>query len=304
MAETANILEGSEEECAAARLSANADYRVLRRMRAVTRFHVPVGDLDASATRVGAVLDVETTGKDRNSDKIIELAVQRFRFDALGRIVELGTPKIWREDPGVPLDPAITKLTGLTEGDLAGQAIDDRVATSVLRNADVIIAHNAAFDRPFVERRLESARGHPWACTMEGLDWLDLGFDGRALAHLVAQCGWFYEAHRAENDVLAVLYLLAHQTSDGETILKKLIARAEQPTWQINAVGAPYDMKDRLKGRGYRWNPDLGFWWTEVCSEALEAEKAWLATEIYLGRREPAITERTWHSRYSQDAFA
>lgn len=299
MANTSEILEGADAESLATRLLSSGDFRVLRRMQPVTRFHVSVDEFDAPTLRVGAVVDVETTGKDKGSDKIIELAVQRFRFDELGRIVEVGTPKIWREDPGKPLDPVISKLTGLTDEDLVGQSIDERVATLVLCKADVIIAHNASFDRPFVERRLESVRGRAWACTMDGLDWLELGFDGRALAHLVAQCGWFYEAHRAENDVLALLYLLAHQAADGETVLKKLVERAEQPSWQVNAVGAPFDMKDRLKARGYKWDPDLGFWWTEIGNDRLEAEKGWLSSEIYLGRREPAITERTWLTRYS-----
>jgi DNA polymerase III subunit epsilon len=55
---------------------------------------------------------------------------------------------VWREDPGIPLDPKITKLTGLTSSDLAGQAIDEAAAVEILSSADIIVAHNAAFDRP------------------------------------------------------------------------------------------------------------------------------------------------------------
>ncbi|MFX4088082.1 3'-5' exonuclease [Sphingobium yanoikuyae] len=201
-------------------LSTHPDYRVQRRLVPVTHFHVAD---PLSSSRIGVAIDVETTGLDRETDQIIELAVQRFRFDDRGRIIQVGMPRVWREDPGIPIDPKITKLTGLAAEDLAGHSINHAMAVDILSSADIIVAHNAAFDRPFVDRRLPAIAGKPWACSMAELDWLELGFEGRGLAHLVSQCGWFYEGHRAENDILALLYLLSHGLPDGETLLAKLI---------------------------------------------------------------------------------
>lgn len=133
---------------------------------------------------------------------------------------------------------------------------------------------------------------------MADLDWLELGFEGRGVSHLVAQCGWFYEAHRAENDVLALLYLLAHQTASGETILKKLVKCAEQSTCRVHAIDSPFDSKDRLKARGYRWDAVMKYWWREVAHAELEAEQAWLRSDVYTSWGEPAGHEVTWHSRY------
>ncbi|KAK0350437.1 hypothetical protein LTR94_029049, partial [Friedmanniomyces endolithicus] len=246
---------------AAELLSAHPDFRIQRRLLPVTAFHEAA---PLVPSRIGVAIDVETTGLNHDADRIIELAVQRFRFDAQGRIIQVGVPRVWREDPAMPLDPRITMLTGLTEEDVAGQAIDDAAAVDILASADIIVAHSAAFDRPFVDRRLPAVAGKPWACSMADLDWLELGFEGRALAHLVSQCGWFYEGHRAENDILALLYLLSHGLLDGETILAKLIACSEQPTWRVNAVDAPFDSKDRLKARGYRWDAALRFWWRSI----------------------------------------
>ncbi|KKW93809.1 3'-5' exonuclease [Sphingobium chungbukense] len=276
-------------------LSRHPDYRVQRRLAPVTYFHE--ADPQASS-RIGVAIDVETTGLDRETDRIIELAIQRFRFDKAGRIIQVGVPRVWREDPGIPIDPKITRLTGLSADDVTGQAIDDAVAVEILSSADIIVAHNAAFDRPFVDRRLPVIAGKPWACSMAELDWLEFGFEGRALAHLVSQCGWFYEGHRAENDILALLYLLSHGLPDGETILAKLIVCSEQPTFRVNAIDAPFDAKDRLKSRGYRWDAALRFWWRSVREEESDAERAWLLSDVYGGYGEPAFIPVTACERY------
>lgn len=282
-------------ERAADALSGHPDYRVLRWLVPVTAFH----DADPWVpNRIGVAVDVETTGLDRDSDKIIELAVQRFRFDDLGRVIQVGVPRVWREDPGTSIDPRITKLTGLTADDLAGQAIDEAAAVEILASADIIVAHNAAFDRPFIDRRLPAIAGKPWACSMAELDWLELGFDGCALAHLVSQCGWFYEGHWAENDILALIYLLAHGLPDGETILAKLIACSEKPSYRVNAIDAPFDAKDRLKSRGYRWDSALRFWWKAIAEADREAEEAWLLSDVYVGHGSPAFLTVTAAERH------
>jgi DNA polymerase-3 subunit epsilon len=290
-----NALSAATLDRAADLLDAHPDFRVLRRLRPADWLFSgkPQGEL-----RVGVSVDVETTGLDHDKDRIIELAIQRFRFDAWGRVTQLGKSRVWREDPGVPLDPRITMLTGLTNEDLANQAIDVDAAVEILASADIIVAHNARFDCPFVDRRLPAIAGKAWACSMAELDWLELGFDGRALGHLVSQCGWFYEGHRAENDILALIYLLAHTQPDGETILSHLMARSAEPRYRINAVEAPFEAKDMLKAKGYRWDPTLRFWWTTVSSEELETHRAWLLHEIYNGRGMPAVFPEFANERY------
>jgi DNA polymerase-3 subunit epsilon len=56
-------------------------------------------------------------------------------------------------------------------------------------------------------------------------------------------------------------------------------------TW---AEGSPFDMKDVLKVRGYRWNDGTDgrpkAWWMKIDEEAFEAELAFLRREVY--RRE------------------
>ena len=282
-------------ERAARFLESSGDYRVLRKLRPVTGFHAPIPDAEY---RVGVAIDVETTGLDCSTDRIIELAVQRFRYDLAGRIVEVGQPRVWREDPERALDPIITRLTGLTDDMLKGQVIDDEMALEILASADLIVAHNAGFDRPFVDKRLPGVAGKAWACSLAEPDWLDLGFDGRALAHLVSQCGWFYEGHRAEADILALIYLLAHDLPDGRTVMSHLMAASERPSFTVNAVDAPFDSKDRLKARGYRWNPVLRFWSRDIPEVERDAEEAWLKADVYAGHGAPAFLAVSACDRY------
>jgi DNA polymerase-3 subunit epsilon len=248
---------------------------------------------------IGCALDVETTGLDHSRDAVIELALQRFWADERGRIVVAGRPHSWLEDPGQEITPEVTRLTGLAGPDVAGRSIVDPIAASLIADADFVVAHNASFDRPFVERRLPFAAGGRWVCSMRDLDWRERGFEGRTLSHLLAQMGWFYEAHRAQTDVTALLHLLDHSLDDGGTVLRALVLSASQPTWLIEAVGAPFEAKDPLKARGYRWNSSTRLWSREVPLAACEDEIGWATMEVYGGLGKPVARRVSWNERYA-----
>jgi DNA polymerase-3 subunit epsilon len=55
-------------------LGTHPDYRVQRRLGPVTHFHAASPE---ASSRIGVAIDVETTGLDRETDRIIELAIQR-----------------------------------------------------------------------------------------------------------------------------------------------------------------------------------------------------------------------------------
>ncbi len=286
----------------AERLERDGNHRVLRRL-SITEGLTGAGG-ENTATSIGLAIDVETTGMDVAADVIIELAIRRFRFDELGRIVKIDRAWSWRENPGRALDDEIVRLTGLTDADLLGQEIDDDAAVRLLRSADIVIAHHAAFDRKFVERRLPDAAGQAWCCSCREIDWAAAGFDGRALGWLVAQAGWFYDGHRAESDVDAVLALLRHELTEGRTVLADLMDSANCPSVRVEAVGADFHVKDALRLRGYRWNSEDRVWWKEVQAQRLMDEEFWLARNVYAPECRPRalgprLTELTARERYT-----
>jgi len=285
-----------ETDVVARALNRHDDYRVLRRIKRMER-RPPTGA--AASGLVGVALDVETTGLDHRCHEVIELAMQRFRLDQHGRIVETGRPRTWFEQPSEPIPPEITEITGIADPDVAGRSISDGEATGLLLGSDFVVAHNAAFDRPFVEKRLPLAAGRAWACSLQDIDWRELGFEGRTLSALLAQIGWFYDAHRAEVDVTALLHLLDHPLDTGSTVVGRLLDHAGRPSWIVEAKDAPFSAKDVLKQRGYRWDSDRRIWVATVPDGAVRDEVEWATLMLYGGRREPDFRRVDWHQRYA-----
>ncbi len=83
--------------------------------------------------------------------------------------------------------------------------------------------------------------------------------------------------------------------------------QARAPSWRFRAVGAAFDLKDRLRARGYRWDATAKNWWREVPDSRRSEEEWWLAGHVYsvdanpkaLG---PLIERVTWHERYAPSA--
>ena len=263
-------------------LEAHPDYKVLRRL-------VPRNDwcpAPDSGTRRVIVLDTETTGLDARNERIIELAMLSVRVDtATGLPVGAVTTYESFEDPGKPIPPAITEITGIDDSMVRGQRIDDARVAELVEAADLIVAHNAGFDRPFVEARLPVFATRAWNCSFAGIDWKKEGSGSAKLEFLAHERGWFYDAHRALVDCHALLQVLAAPLGDGQSGLARLIEGAGQNRYKLRATGAPFEAKDALKSRGYRWDNENRVWWTSLTGqEALEQETQWLKTHAYNGR--------------------
>lgn len=281
-------------------LRASGRYRVQRRLEPRRTFSVS----DGSATRTALFVDVETTGLDPSKDEIIELAMVPFTYGLDGRIFEIGEPFERFQEPKCPIPENITQLTGITDAMVAGQYIDPAEVSTFASGADLVIAHNAAFDRRFVERLSEAFTTKPWACSMSQIDWASEGYEGTKLTYLAAGAGFFYDRHRAAHDCHAAIELLATPLpKSGVLAMSQLLDQARRPGWRIWAENSPFDLKDALKARGYRWNGDSNSspraWYIDVEEQAREAELAFLRGEIY--KREISLREHkiTAYNRFS-----
>lgn len=281
-------------------LEASGRYRVLRRLEPRKIFAEP----DGSQTRLGLFVDVETTGLDPARDEVIELAMVPFTYGLDGRIFEVREPFQKFRDPGKPIPQGITALTGITDAMVAGKVINSDEIAAFAAGAALVVAHHAAFDRRFAERLSDVFVTKPWACSMTQIDWGSEGFEGTKLAYLAMGAGFFYERHRAVHDCLAAIELLANPLpKSGVPAMTKLLENARRSGWRIWAENTPFDLKDSLKARGYRWNGDVNgnprAWYIDVEDGAREAEIAYLQTEIYQRPVDLLIRRITAYERFS-----
>jgi DNA polymerase-3 subunit epsilon len=272
-------------------LDLHPDYRVLRRLVPRTDFGVkPLGPVG----RV-VILDTETTGLDSKADKIIELALLVVEVDtATGAAVRVAEVYEAFEDPGRPIPPDVSELTGISDEMVRGRKLDEVHVAARVKDAQLVVAHNARFDRPFVEARLPAFASLPWACSIADIDWAGEGWGSSRLEYLAMKHGWFYDGHRAAADCHALLAVLnAPLPRSGTTGLARLLQAARATSFRVFADDAPFAAKDLLKSHGYRWDPERRVWHGEVRDEAaLDEERAWLKAKIYGGRSSTIHVEK------------
>lgn len=243
--------------------------------------------------RVGAVLDVETTGTQTASDKIIEIGIRLFKFDRqTGALLSRDEGYGALEDPGAPLSPEITRITGITDAMVAGQKIDWDKVGAMLDVAQVVIAHNASFDRPFIDRYVPSSARKIWACSFKQVDWTSKGFPSQKLEILSIYHGFFNSAHRALADADSLLHLLQMPNPDGtESYLGEVLRNARKKGALVVAQNSPFETKDLLRQRGYRWDTERRVWHRLICIDERQEEVDWLTQNVYSGNFRGVVRE-------------
>lgn len=270
------------EEDMVRHLSETGRYWILQKLvpRAVSPFSRPEYPLK------GIILDTETTGLNSRKDEIIEIGVIAFTFDATGSVGDVTGIYGGLQQPSVSIPPEITRLTGITDDMVAGQSIDMAALQALIEPADLLIAHNASFDRPFCEAFSHLFSGKAWACSNSEIDWASRGYEGTKLGYLIGQAGYFHDGHRAIDDCFALLEVLAREVDgSASTAFAELYEASQTSRVRIFAENSPFDMKDHLKARGYRWSDGSDgrpkSWWIEVGEEVLDEELRYLRAEIY-----------------------
>lgn len=251
----------------------------------------------AEPTRLLALLDVETEGLDPDDCQVLEIAVALIRVDAVGRIIAIVDKAYGLQDPGRPLTAAIMKITGLSDEKLAGKAIDIARVTQVIARAEAILAHNALFDSAFCRRLLPGIAHLPWVCSCKDVDWLEHGYDGAKLGHLLMQQDLFApKAHSAGDDVTALVNLLASALPNGRTVMGEALDNASTLTVRVEAKDVPPRDKGEVKRRGYRFDWTTKAWWIEVSQFQADYERSWF--ERHFPRVRVTCVPLDWHNRH------
>lgn len=204
-------------------------------------------------------IDVETTGRDASSDRIVEIACVRWQG---GRVVDRHG---WLVNPGRAIPSEATQVHGIHDEDVQDKPAFAAIAREVLSvlQGHIPVAYNAEFDRNFLIAELgrasETLTPSPPA-VRRGIEWIDplvwarhlqREEKGKSLGEVAARLGIEIErAHRATDDAEAALLVLDKFVGDARVPRtyaafvqeQKRLARAfaeERQHWRSQVAAAP-----------------------------------------------------------------
>lgn len=179
-----------------------------------------VADLDADAAWIDlpiAVLDTETTGRDPQTDRIVEIGI------VVGLRGEVVKRHNWLVNPGIPIPDGAREVHGISDDDVKDAPTFQQIAGEIAAalQGTVPAAYNASFDKSFVEAELLRSGlvldAFP-ACMKRDVEWVDPLVwarelqkyeKGKKLGEVAQRLGIALEnAHRASDDAEAALKVL------------------------------------------------------------------------------------------------
>lgn len=188
---------------------------------------------------VVAVVDFETTGIGPD-DEPVSVGVIAVRVDERGGILEdLGRYEGLRE-PSVPIHPRAQAVHGMSMADLQGHQFDEPALRALLERADVLVAHNAAFDARMLSVIMSVQT--PWRCSYRQFPWGTL--QNRKLDTVCGALGVerpaIHGAMRDAESLLACLLKRTGKTDRSRTYLQTLL---NKPAFDVAApqwTSTPY----------------------------------------------------------------
>lgn len=215
--------------------------------------------------------DTETQGLDATKDRVTEWGLVLWDSDTKQPVRISGF--LVKVPGGVSSE--IEKLTGITNAMLEKYGVEPlnaiKAVQGMIAQAEILCAHNKDFDKAFYEAECKRAgvepSAKPWIDTRTDLPTAAYSLGKSAsLKYLAADHGFVYPAHRAMNDVLAMLEIL------GRYDLDTTIKRAQTPNVNVRAV-VSFDDRLQAKERGYYWKPELKLWVKPLKADEVDAEK-------------------------------
>ena len=222
------------------------------------------------------ILDTETTALEPKDGALIEVGA--ILFSVQDRAVVAQASVLFRAESNEAesvngISPAL--LRRQTPGfSIAGFEFLEAMA----RKADLYVAHNADFDRKWLEYHQGDLLGdRPWVCSMKDIQWpqVPAKHSGRvSVTNLALAYGVpVWAAHRALTDC----FYLA-QVMEREPALEDLLIDAQSPKALFRAH-VTYDQRDLAKQSGFSWDAGRKQW-TKKLSPAKAQELPFKVSEI------------------------
>lgn len=206
-------------------------------------------------------IDFETTGLNRETDRITEIGVvlweaqERVILSCLSTFVWDDSYPEYTKEALALMDCSLANLK--KHSMTPGEAFN--ILLPLVQKADFLVGHNAKnFDKLMFEAELSRQR----KVLKDPMHWIDSSVDvpypdkiaTRKLVHLAAEHKFLNPyAHRAVTDVLTMLTIMSQYDPN-------LIARLSVEEDMLCIANVSYDDRDKAKERGYRWNGSCKRW--------------------------------------------
>tara|TARA_Y100001968_G_scaffold288209_1_gene290256 strand:+ start:414 stop:1292 length:879 start_codon:yes stop_codon:yes gene_type:complete len=206
------------------------------------------------------IVDTETTGLNADLDKCIEVGVILFNVPNRSTLAQQSflIPSSSNNAESINKIPVhITKLN---------QPFTEAISylKALIDSADLIIAHNAEFDRQWFGKGSLPFIQKPWLCSMEDIKWpADRNLRARpsvrdlALAYEVP----VWNAHRALTDCIYLAEVF-RRCPDLEDLIEKGLEPRKLMKAQIS-----YEQRHLARDAGFRWNDPIAGAWSRRLSE-------------------------------------
>lgn len=206
------------------------------------------------------IVDVETTGLDPKTDCVIEVAACLWSVthnSAIATMAMLLPPT--KANGAFPVN-------GISDAQLRDDAansiliaMDEGPLWSAFKNAEAVLAHNAAFDRQFLGSW--SLPQLPWICSKEDVVWPGVAIGQSLINTALAMGVAVVEAHRALADVELLRRML--QKCHDPAMLEAALQRSQLPKIRYVAKDS-YEQNSIAKKAGFYWDPERREWFRRM----------------------------------------
>lgn len=209
------------------------------------------------------IIDTETTGLDPKNGKLIEIAAIYYNVASRTILHQMST--LFSANSNEAFEINRISIDSLKEvNDINGRsamALLEQMAST----ADAVVAHNAAFDRAWIERYPDSSLLlKKWICTKEDFKWPIRKGVALNLVHIAVDLGVpIISAHRALTDCQLIVRCF-DKVEDLEERLEKALSSKCTYIARVN-----YANRQIAKDHGFSWNGALQAWTKKLMPEEI-----------------------------------
>lgn len=209
------------------------------------------------------ILDTETTSLDPATGRLIEVAAAVYSVEHRSLV----RARSWLIEGATNEAEAVNGIApALLSHGIEEAAVMRQIHAIATKECEVIVAHNASFDRQWFEPSIQNLA---WACSCDDMEWprksTSRSLAALALAHGVG----VVSAHRALDDVMTLVRMFERAAELGADV-PAMIARALRPKAKYQAL-VSYDDREKAKAAGFRWDGATKTWTRTLAREDVAA---------------------------------